>query len=131
LVGFTFPNHPLERAVGRELQVVTSNGDEFGSTCKEVVSERQEGAVPRARERVGLGVDHLDEDVVVDPDGLVLLQALRALQAADCEVDLLGPRLILKLMGMAAYRGFVMRDYFYLPYEGPRIPFITLIQNQI
>jgi hypothetical protein len=34
-------------------------------------------------------------------------------------------------MSMAAYRGFVMRDYFYLPYLGQRMPFITLTQNQM
>ena len=30
---------------------------------------------------------------------------------------------------MEAYRGFVMRDYFYLPYLGARMPFITLTQK--
>ena len=54
MVGFTFPNHPLQRAVRREFQVVVSNGDEFGSARQEVVAEREEGAVARARERVGL-----------------------------------------------------------------------------
>ena len=34
-------------------------------------------------------------------------------------------------MSMVDYRGFVMRDYFYLPYLGPRMPITTLTQNQI
>ena len=49
-----------------------------------------------SRERVGLGGDHFDEDVVVNPDGLFLLQTLRALKSAYSEVDLLGTRLVLK-----------------------------------
>jgi len=36
-----------------------------------------------------------------------------------------------KLMSMVDYRGFAMRDCFCLPYQGLRMPFITLIQNQI
>ena len=73
-----------------------SNGDQFGAACQEVVAKREEGAVAGARECVGLGDDHLDEDVVVDPNRLPLLQALRALKSAYREVDFLGPRLILK-----------------------------------
>ena len=38
---------------------------------------------------------------------------------------------IVKLMSMAAYLAFVMSDYVYLPYQGPRKPFITLTQNQM
>jgi fido (protein-threonine AMPylation protein) len=33
-------------------------------------------------------------------------------------------------MSMAAYRGFAMRDCFCLPYQGQKIPIITLTQNQ-
>jgi death-on-curing protein len=29
-------------------------------------------------------------------------------------------------MSMVAYRGFVMRDCFYLPYQGPKMPITTL-----
>ena len=73
-----------------------SDGDELGAAREEVVAQGQQGAVARARERVGLGGDHFDEDVVVNPNGLLLLQALRALQSPYCEVDLLGARPIFK-----------------------------------
>ena len=79
MVGFTFPDHPLQRAIRREFQVVTPNCYEFGSARQEVVAKGKEGTVTRARECAGLGVNYLDEDVVVDPDCLFLLQALRAL----------------------------------------------------
>ena len=42
MVGFTFPNHSLERAVRSKLQVCTSDGDQLGSPCEEVVAEREE-----------------------------------------------------------------------------------------
>jgi hypothetical protein len=35
-----------------------------------------------------------------------------------------------KLINIADYRGFVMRDYFCLPYQDPKIPITILIRNQ-
>ena len=35
-----------------------------------------------------------------------------------------------KLMNMVDYRGFVMRDYFCLPYQDPKMPTTVLTQNQ-
>lgn len=40
-----------------------------------------------ARERVGLGVDRSDEDVMVYPDGRPMLLTLRVLQVANREVE--------------------------------------------
>jgi len=35
-----------------------------------------------------------------------------------------------KLMNMADYRGFAMRDCFCLPYQGPKMPTTILTRNQ-
>ena len=35
-----------------------------------------------------------------------------------------------KLMNMVDYRGFVMRDYFCMPYPDPKMPTTVLTQNQ-
>jgi hypothetical protein len=47
-------------------------------------------------ERIGLGGDHFDEDVLVDADGLFLFKILRMIKSPYCEVNVLGMRMILK-----------------------------------
>ena len=70
------------------------------------------------------------EDIMREDRDILRKLAKGQIQSGSIYASL-RPFTIGKLMSMAAYRGFVMRDCFYLPYLGPRMPFITLTQNQM